>query len=216
MWRVKYLLIGMIFPALLGVAIYLTAPRIADAFRDAVREAAQDAVRETYAEQVPATVEPGQVVITEQQLLAALRDADANEDSFSASGYGIEIDSGEIRITDQDRPRTSENFVIASAVPEIQGDQLVLTERGGFLTIFKSARDAIGDEIEAQANATFMRSGVRPVSVTAENGRLVIVTEPIDGQAVTPSVPVAAETPVVTPSRSLTGGQISRSPTPTP
>lgn len=195
MWRFKYLLIGMLFPALLGVAIYLTAPRIVDAFRDAVRESAQDAVRDTFADQAPATVEPGQVVITERQLLNALQDADANEDNFSASGYGVEIEEGEVRITDQDRPRTSDNFVIASVVPVIQGDQLVLTERGGFLTIFKSARDAIADEIEAQTNATFLRSGVRPVSVTAENGRLVIVTEPLDGGSGSTGAPAVTPTP---------------------
>jgi hypothetical protein len=210
-WRFKYLLIGMIFPALLGVAIYLTAPRIVDAFRDAVRESAQDAVQETFADQVPSTVEPGQIVITELQLLDALRDADANEDNFSASGYGVEIEDGEIRITDEDRPRTSDNFVIASVVPEIREDQLVLTDRGGFLAIFKSARDAIAEEIEAQAAATFMRSEVRPVSVTAEGGRLVIVTEPLAGSAETPTVPAAA----VTPTRSLPSGTV-RTPTPTP
>jgi hypothetical protein len=213
-WRFKYLLIGMIFPALLGVAIYLTAPRIVEAFRDAVRESAQDAVQETFADQVPSTVEPGQIVITELQLLDALRDADTNEDNFSASGYGVEIESGEIRITDEDRPRTSDNFVIASVVPEIREDQLVLTDRGGFLAIFKSARDAIADEIEAQAAMIFDNSDVHPVSVTAENGRLVIVTEPVTGGPVTPTA--ETEAPDVTPTRSFSGGQPLRTPTPTP
>ena len=153
MWRFKYLLIGMAFPALLGVAIYLTAPRIADAFRDAVRDSAQNAVQDTFRDQVPATVEPGQIVITERQLFAAMQDADDNENNFDASGYDIEIANGEVRITDDDRDRTSDNFVIASVVPQIEDGRLVLTDRGGFLSIFKSARDAIADEIEVQAEA---------------------------------------------------------------
>jgi hypothetical protein len=218
-WRFKYLLIGMAFPALLGVAIYLTAPRIADAFRDAVRESAQDAVQDTFRDQVPATVEPGrQIVITERQLFAAMQDADDNENNFDASGYGIEITDGEVRITDDDRDRTSDNFVIASVVPQVVDGRLVLTDRGGFLSIFKSARDAIADEIEAQAELIFANSGVRPVSVTAENGRLVIVTEPIGGGAATaePTEAGAPSGPTPTATRGLGGGQINRTPTPTP
>ena len=218
MWRFKYLLIGMAFPALLGVAIYLTAPRIADAFRDAVRDSAQDAVRNTFEDQVPAIVEPGQIVITERQLFAAMQDADDNENNFDASGYDIEIADGEVRITDDDRDRTSDNFVIASVVPQVVDGRLVLTDRGGFLSIFKSARDAIADEIENQAAATFERSGVRPVSVTAENGRLVIVTESLNGAAGTPEPTEASvgSGPSPTATRGVSGGQINRTPTPTP
>jgi hypothetical protein len=219
-WRFKYMLYGMAFPALLGVALYFAAPSIVDWVEDEVGRAAANEVEETFAREVPATVEPGQIVITEQQLLNALLRADAEEDSFDASGYAVEIRDGEVRIVNEDRDRTSENFVIASVVPEVVDGRLVLTNRGGFLTIFKTARDAIADEIEEEAAAIFARSNVRPVNVSAENRRLVIVVEAIDGAPETTAEPEEGATeapeptaaaPTRTPIRTFL-----RTPTPTP
>jgi hypothetical protein len=53
--------------------------------------------------------------------------------------------------------------------------------------------------------------------VTAENGRLVIVTEALDGAAGTPEPTEAGvgSGPSPTATRGVTGGQVNRTPTPT-
>lgn len=217
MWRFKYLLIGMIFPALLGIGVYIAAPRFVDWVQDQIGEAAADEVQQSFQREVPGTVEPGQIVITERQLLRALLRADENESSFNASDYEVDIDDGQIRITDSDRDPNASDFNIATVAPVVEGDRLILSDRGGAIGIFKTARDAIGDEIEAQAAAIFERSGVRPVSVTAENGRLVVVTEAIDGRATTPE-PVAGATEIAAPTATTRSilNPLRRTPTATP
>jgi hypothetical protein len=216
-WRFKYLLIGMAFPALLGVAIYLTAPRIADWAEEEIQKAAAEEVEDAFQREVPDTVDPGQIVITEQQLLDALLRADANNDNFNADEYDVEIDNGQVRITNRDEDPASGQFSVATAVPVVENGRLLLTDRGGAVRIFRIARDAIGDAIEEEAAEVFQRSGVRPVSVTAENGRLVIVTESIGGDATPePTEAGAPLGPTPTATRSLGVGPLNRTPTPTP
>jgi hypothetical protein len=92
-------------------------------------------------------------------------------------------------------------------VPAIQDGRFVLTQREGLLNIFKTAQDSIADEIEVQTNQLFADSGVVPVSVTAVNGRLVIVT----------SSGTQSGTADVTPtSGSGLGSLLKKTPTPTP
>jgi hypothetical protein len=180
-WRLKYLIIGMLPAAILCVGLYFLAPALADELRDAVRESAQDAVAEVFEDEVPATVSPGQIVITESDLTIAIEDTDRRESTWNIDGVEVLIENGEVRIVGRDSGSRDDEMDIAAAVPVIQDGRFELTERSGVLTIFKSARDAIADQIETEVEALFERSGVVPVSVTAENGRLVIVTEAAEG-----------------------------------
>ena len=59
MWRLKYLIYGMIPSVLLGIALYFVAPAITDAFRDAVRDSAVKTVQTTFEQEVPTKVAPG-------------------------------------------------------------------------------------------------------------------------------------------------------------
>ena len=56
MWRLKYLIYGMIPSVLLGIALYFVAPAITDAFRDAVRDSAVKTVQTTFEREVPTKV----------------------------------------------------------------------------------------------------------------------------------------------------------------
>jgi hypothetical protein len=47
-WRLKYLIYGMIPSAVLGIALYFLAPEITDALRDAVSDSAVKSVRTTF------------------------------------------------------------------------------------------------------------------------------------------------------------------------
>jgi hypothetical protein len=196
-WRLKYLIIGMIAPALLGVALYFLAPAMADALRDAVRESAQDTVRNTFEDDLPATVTPGQIVITESQLEDAV--GDALNDRWDIDELTVEIKDGRVSILSSDRDGSTDDPTIASAVPEIQDGRFVLTDRRGLLSIFKPARDAIADEIQEQVERLFQNSNVRPVSVTANNRRLVIVTQLVADGATTPASTTRSPTPQLTP-----------------
>lgn len=182
MWRLKYLIIGMLPAAVVGVALYFLAPAMADSLRDAVRESAQDAVTEVFEDQVPTTVQAGQVIVTEVDLVGAIQDSDRRERTWNIDNVDVIIDGGKVRIVGEDQG-DSDTIDIAAAVPVVENGRFELTERSGVLTIFKSARDAIADQIEVEVEALFARSGVVPVSVTAENGRLVIVTESADGSS---------------------------------
>ena len=216
MWRLKYLIYGMIPWAIVGIVAFLAAPKVVDAVEDRIAESARDAVADVYRDEVPRSAPAGQIVITERQLLNALEDADSRENNFSASGYAIQIDGGKVMIVDDDRNPNANDFVIASVVPEVQGGRLILTERGGAVQLFKFARDAIAEEIEDQSAAVFEGSGVRPVSVSAENGRLLIVTEAINGAAATPASSDPGPTPESTRSGGLSGNPLTRTPTATP
>ena len=216
MWRLKYLIIGMIPSAVLGIALYLLAPEMADALRDKVRDSAADAVETAFQREAPEFVRPGQIVITEDQLLTAVEDADDRENTWNINGLGVVIADGRVSFTDDDRDRSSGDSVIASAVPEIHNGRLVLTDRSGVLSIFKTARDAIADEIEDQAALIFQNSDVSPVSVTADNGQIVIVTEPIGGAASTPAATDATPAAEPTTSGGLFGLPSNRMPTATP
>jgi hypothetical protein len=196
-WRLKYLIIGMIAPALLGVALYFLAPAMADALRDTVRESAQDTVRNTFEDDLPATVTPGQIVITESQLKDAV--GDALNDRWDIDELTVEIKDGRVSILSSDRDGSTDDPTIASAVPEIQDGRFVLTDRRGLLSIFKPARDAIADEIQEQVERLFQNSNVRPVSVTANNRRLVIVTQLVADGATTPASTTRSPTPQLTP-----------------
>jgi hypothetical protein len=196
-WRLKYLIIGMIAPALLGVALYFLAPAMADALRDTVRESAQDTVRNTFEDDLPATVTPGQIVITESQLEDAV--GDALNDRWDIDELTVEIKDGRVSILSSDRDGSTDDPTIASAVPEIQDGRFVLTDRRGLLSIFKPARDAIADEIQEQVERLFQNSNVRPVSVTANNRRLVIVTQLVADGATTPASTTRSPTPQLTP-----------------
>ena len=215
MWRLKYLLIGMIFPALLGVGGYFAAPRAADALRDAVRDGASDAVAETFNDETPNRVQPGQVVITEEDLANAIENTDRRENGWNVSGLNVVIADGRVRVVGNDDG--NDDFTVASAVPQIVNGRFVLVDRSGAVSIFKTATDAIADEVETQVESLFYRSGVSPVSVTAENGRMVIVTESVgttDGGTPT-SAPVA--TVVATPTKAGVLDTLRpRTPTPTP
>lgn len=227
MWRLKYLIIGMIPSAVLGIALYFLAPQMADALRDAVRDSAAKSVETTFERQVPATVTPGQIVVTEDDLLNAVEDADARENTWNIDGLGVVIEDGRVSFTGDDRDRSTSDPTIASAVPEIQNGRLVLTDRRGVLSIFKPARDAIADEIENQTALLFRDSNVEPVSVTAQNGTLTIETEPIGGVratpaatssliTATPTTSSALPTAVPTKAGGLIGNPFNRTPTPTP
>ena len=211
MWRLKYLIYGMIPPALLGVALYFLVPAMTDWFRDSIRDSASHAVETSFQREVQSTVTPGQIVITELQLEQAIENADRSSGGWSIDGgVQVKIQGGRISIlTDS---RSNNNQTIASGVPQIQEGQFKLTDRKGVLSIFKPARDAIGDEIENQVADLFSASNVQPVSVTAENGRLVIVTESLSGGT---SKPLGTATPQPTRSGGL-GGGLLRTPTPTP
>lgn len=216
MWRLKYLIIGMIPSAVLGIALYLLAPDMADALRDKIRDSASDAVATTFAREVRGPVAPGQIVVTEQQLLEAVEDADDRERTWSIDGLGVVIADGRVSFTDDDRNRSTSDPTIASAVPKIEDGRLVLTDRRGVLSIFKPARDAIADEIEDQVAFLFRSSNVTPISVSAENGRLIIVTESLDGTSGTPTTSSPQPTEAPTRTGGLTGSPFNRTPTPTP
>ena len=219
MWRLKYLIYGMIPWAIIGVIGFLAAPKMIEAVEDSIADSARDAVAEVYEDEIPSTVEAGQIVITEDQLHRALLDADEREDNFNASGYAIQIEDGKVMIINDDRDISDDDFVIASAVPVVEDGEIKLTERGGAVRLFKFARDAIAEEIEEQTAQIFEASGVRPVSLTAENGRLTIVTESIGGAtAATPVATRPASTlPTVEPtSSSGLSNPFNRTPTATP
>jgi hypothetical protein len=227
-WRLKYLIYGMIPSAVLGILLYFLAPQIADALRDAVRDSAAKSVQTTFQREVPATVKPGRIVITENQLLTAVEDADARDRGWNLDGMKVDIADGRVSFVEDDGNRSTNDTTIASAVPQVVDGQIKLTDRRGVLSIFKPARDAIADEIEKQLGDLFDRSNVRPVSVTAENGQLVIVTQAIGGTTSTsnpsptpttgaqPTVPVMTPTPESTRSGGLIGNPLNRTPTPTP
>jgi hypothetical protein len=217
-WRLKYLLIGMLPAAILGVGLYFLAPALADSLREAVRDSAQDAVAEVFEDEVPATISPGQIVVTESDLAIAIEDTDRRETTWNIDGVEVIIDNGEVRIVGQDSGSRDDPMDIAAAVPVVENGRFELTERSGVLTIFKSARDAIADQIEIEVEALFERSGVVPVSVTAENGRLVIVTEPADGGPIA-TTPARAEPTETADDEGTPGGGIFdglRPPTSTP
>lgn len=219
MWRLKYLIYGMIPPALLGIALYFLAPQMADALRDRIRESAADAVETAFVREAPATVAPGQIVITEAELLRAVEDADAREDSWNIDRLDVEIEDGRVSFLGNGRSRSGDDPAIASAVPQIQDGRLILTDRSGVLSIFKPARDAIADEIENQVALLFRNSNVTPVSVSAENGRLVIVTEAVGGEgeeAVATSTASTLATVAPTTAGGLIDNPFNRAPTPTP
>jgi gas vesicle protein len=176
MWRLKYLIIGMLPAAIVGVALYFLAPAMADELRTQVRESAQDSVQEVFEDSVSNTVEVGQLVVTEADIARALENSDADSDTWRVNGVSVEIDGGRVTIYGEN-DNGADTVEFASAVPAIENGQFVLNDRSGFLSIFKTAQDAIADEMEVQVNALFSRSGVVPVSVTAEDGRMVIVTE---------------------------------------
>jgi anti-sigma regulatory factor (Ser/Thr protein kinase) len=190
-WRLKYLLIGMLFPALIGVGLYIAAPRVSDFFKDAVSDAAADDVQEIFDRETPAQVEAGQLVITEADLNAVISDPANEDNTWHQANMSVEIDDGKVRIVVGD---SGDQETLYSVVPVIEDGKLVLTERSGLLSIFKTAQEAISDELETQTNQLFTDSGVIPVSVTAEDGRIVIVTQPSGTNADTSSV-VATSTP---------------------
>jgi hypothetical protein len=226
MWRLKYMIYGMIPTAVLGILLYFLAPQMADALRDAVRDSAASTVRSTFQQEVPAQVKPGRLVITEDQLLTAVEDADARERSWNISGMAVVIGDGRVSFVEDDGSRSTNDATIASAVPQVVDGRIVLTDRRGVLSIFKPARDAIADEIENQLEILFARSKVTPVSVTANNGQLVIVTQSIGGTTSTgntaptpttgarPTVPAVTPTPVSTRSGGLIGIPSNKTPTP--
>ena len=224
MWRLKYLIYGMIPSAVLGIALYFLAPEITDAFRDAVRDSASRSVQTAFEREAPSTVAPGRLVITEDELLQAVEDADARERSWNISGMDVVIDGGRVAFVENDHNSSTNDATIASSVPKVVDGRIVLTDRQGVLSIFKPARDAIADEIENQIALIFANSGVRPVSVTADNGELVIVTEAIGGTSTTttttatPTPTTSAPKPTVTATKSggLIGNPFSHTPTPTP
>ena len=225
MWRFKYLLIGMILPALIGVGGYFAAPRAADALRDAVRDGASHAVAETFTDETPNRIQAGQVVITEADLATAIENTDRREDGWNVSGLDVIIEDGRVRIVGSDNDRNSrDDLTVASAVPQVVNDEFVLTDRSGAVSIFKTATDAIADEVEVQVASLFQRSGVVPISVTAENGRLVIVTEAqgsngAGGNATAEATSTVAATPAAQAQATSTamGGLFRlRTPTPTP
>lgn len=181
MWRLKYLIIGMLPAAVLGVILYFLAPQMADALRDAVRESAQDAVTEVFEREAPDQVEPGQIVITESELAQAIENADRRDETWDVDNLDVIIENGRVRIVGIDDGLDNDQIDIASSTPQVVDGRLIMTDRSGVLSIFKSARDAIADQVETEIAAIFERSNVVPVSVTAENGRLVIVTEAADG-----------------------------------
>jgi hypothetical protein len=226
MWRLKYMIYGMIPSAVLGILLYFLAPQLADALRDAVRDSAASTVRSTFQQEVPGHVKPGRLVITEDQLLTAVEDADARERSWNISGMAVVIGDGRVSFVEDDGNRSTSDATIASAVPRVVDGRIVLTDRRGVLSIFKPARDAIADEIENQLEILFARSKVTPVSVTANNGQLVIVTQSIGGTTSTgntaptpttgarPTVPAVTPTPVSTRSGGLIGIPSNKTPTP--
>ena len=222
MWRLKYLIYGMIPSAVLGIALYFLAPQITDAFRDAVRDSATHSVQTAFQREAPSKVAPGRLVITEDELLQAVEKTDARERSWNISGMGVVIDGGRVAFVENDHNSSTDGATIASSVPKVVDGRIVLTDRQGVLSIFKPARDAIADEIENQLALLFANSGVRPISVTADNGELVIVTEAIGN---TSSTTTSAPTPTTSPPKptvtaTKSGGQIgnpfSHTPTPTP
>ena len=221
MWRFKYLLIGMLFPALIGLAGYISAPRITDAVKDRVRDSAAQSVQNTFDRETPNRVSAGQIVITQRRLAQVINDPQSQDESWHVNGMDVVIANGEVRlVTDSSDPNDSAD--IFAVTPAIQNGQFVLTNRHGFLNIFKTAQDSIADEIEVQTNALFQQSGVEPVSVTAENGRLVIVTKAVGGS--TGPTPAATTTAGGTTGASLTPTSTSglgsllnpRTATPTP
>jgi hypothetical protein len=191
-WRFKYLLIGMIFPALLGVGGYLAAPRITDKVRDSVRDSAAESVQSVFDKQTPPKIKPGQIVIAQSRLAAAVNDSANQDESWHLSGMTVIIEDGQVKLVTQNRSSTNDEATIFSVVPAIQNGKFVLTQREGLLNIFKTAQDSIADEIELQTNQLFTDSGVVPVSVTAVNGRLVIVTQGPGQSGSTSATPTAA------------------------
>ncbi len=224
MWRLKYLIYGMIPSVLLGIALYFVAPAITDAFRDAVRDSAVKTVQTTFEREVPTKVAPGKLVITEDELLRAVENADTRDRSWNISGMSVVIENGRVSFVEGNGSGSTDNAIIASSVPKVVDGRIVLTDRSGVLSIFKPARDAIADEIENQLALLFSNSGVRPVSVTADNGQLIITTEAIGGTstststtaAKTPTTPAPKPTMTPTTSSGLTGNPFSKTPTPTP
>ena len=222
MWRLKYLIYGMIPSVLLGIALYFVAPAITDAFRDAVRDSAVKTVQTTFEQEVPTKVAPGQLVITEDELLRAVEDADARERSWNISGMAVVIENGRVSFVEGNGSGSTDNATIASSVPKVVDGRIVLTDRSGVLSIFKPARDAIADEIENQLALLFANSGVRPISVTADNGELIITTEAIGGTststtaAKTPTTPAPKPTMTPTTTSGLIGNPFSKTPTSTP
>jgi hypothetical protein len=221
-WRLKYLIYGMIPSAVLGIALYFLAPAATDALRDAVRDSAVKSVQTTFKEEVPTTVAPGRLVITEQDLLRAVEDSDTDR-RWHISGMAVVIEGGRVSFVEDDRNSSTKDATIASSIPKVVDGRIVLTDRQGVLSIFKPARDAIADEIENQLALLFSNSGVRPVSVTADNGQLVIETEAIGGTSTTATKTPTATTssganPTVTPTTTsgLIGNPFSKTPTSTP
>ena len=190
-WRFKYLLIGMLFPALIGVGLYFAAPRVSDFFKDAVSDAAADDVQEIFETEAPAQVEPGQLVITEADLNSIISDPANEDNTWHQANMSVVIDNGKVEIIVGD---VDDDQTLYSVVPAIENGKFVLTERSGLLSIFKTAQESISDELENQTNQLFTDSGVVPVSVTAEDGRIVIVTQP-SGTSADTSGAVATSTP---------------------
>jgi hypothetical protein len=214
-WRLKYLIYGMIPSAVIGVALYFLAPAMADTLRDSVRDSASHAVEREFLREVPDTVEPGQIVITERQIEDAIENADDVSRWDIGGDVTVTIEDGRISILAEDRGRPEDTETIASGEPVIQDGEFRIINRKGILSIFKAARDAIGDEVERQMAALFDRSNVRPVSVTAKDGRLLIVTESMAGGETTPATIGTTPTPQATRTGGLTGTPL-RTPTPTP
>jgi hypothetical protein len=220
-WRFKYLLIGMLFPALIGLAAYISAPRLTDAVKDRVRDSAAQSVENTFDRETPNRVSPGQIVITQRRLAQVINDPENQDQSWHINGMDVVIADGEVRLV-SDNGDADNSADIFAVTPAIQNGQFVLTQRHGFLNIFKTAQDSIADEIEVQTNTLFQQSGVVPVSVTAENGRLVIVTKAGGGS--TGQTPTATNSAGGTTGSSLTPTSASglgsllnpHTPTPTP
>jgi len=168
----------MILPALLGVGLFFAAPRITDAVKDNLRTEAKKDVAEVFQRETPSKITAGQIVITESQLSAIINDADNRDSSWHMSGMTVIIEDGTVRLVGRGTDDgVQKEITIYGVTPAIVDGQFVLTDRSGALRIFKTAQDAISDELENQTNGLFADSGVKPVSVTAENGRLVIVTK---------------------------------------
>lgn len=188
MWRFKYLLIGMLFPALIGLGLYLLAPRVSDFFKDSISNAASDDVAEIFQRETPNQVDAGQIVISENQLTAIITNPANDDDTWYQDNMRVQIQDGKVQLITSDNNRTT---IVYSVVPEVVNGRLVLTNRSGVLRVFKTAQNAISDEIENQASTLFSNSSVTPVSVTAEDGRLVIVTEASSGGTTTTPKPTA-------------------------
>jgi hypothetical protein len=182
-WRFKYLLIGMLFPALIGLGLFLLAPRVSDYLKDTVSDAAAQDVQEIFDRETPSEVQAGQLIITEADLNQIISNPANENDTWYQNNMSVQIDNGEVRIILEDDNGTDKTLY--SVVPAVEDGKFVLTQRSGLLSIFKTAQEAISDEIESQANQLFDDSDVVPVSVSAEDGRIVIVTQSAGGSTTT-------------------------------